>query len=89
MTLNPDHRPLWPGGPASTNWDMELDHRDAELPFQLLTEREEKSRVAIDSNESFSWWTKTFTDPRLCAAIVDWLTVGGNIIETGTASATP
>jgi hypothetical protein len=31
-------------------------------------------------------WTKTFTDPRLCAAIVDRLTSGGNIIETGTDS---
>lgn len=31
-------------------------------------------------------WTKTFTDPRLCAAIVDRLAFGGNIIETGTDS---
>jgi hypothetical protein len=28
----------------------------------------------------------TFTDPRLCAAIIDRLTFGGNIIETGTDS---
>jgi hypothetical protein len=28
-------------------------------------------------------WTKTFTDPRLCAAIVDRLAFGGNIVETG------
>jgi DNA replication protein DnaC len=42
--------------------------------------------VAIACNESFSGWTKTFTDPRLCTAIVDRLTFGGNIIETGTAS---
>jgi hypothetical protein len=28
--------------------------------------------------------TETFTDPLLCAAIVDHLTFGGNIIETGT-----
>ncbi|MET8997159.1 ATP-binding protein [Amycolatopsis sp. NPDC004169] len=41
---------------------------------------------AIASNESFAGWTKTFTDPRLCAAIVDRLTLGGNIIETGTGS---
>jgi hypothetical protein len=34
----------------------------------------------------FGGWTKTFTDPRLCAAIVDRLTFGGNIIETGTDS---
>jgi DNA replication protein DnaC len=65
---------------------MELDKRGAELLFQLLTEREEKASVAIASNESFSAWTKTFTDPRLCAAIVDRLTFGGNIIETGTDS---
>jgi hypothetical protein len=31
-------------------------------------------------------WTKTFTDPRLCAAIVDRLTFAGQIIETGTLS---
>ena len=49
-------------------------------------EREEKNSVAIASNESFSGWTKTFTDPRLCAVIVDRLTFGGNIIETGTNS---
>ncbi|WP_312024748.1 ATP-binding protein [Nonomuraea sp. WAC 01424] len=57
-----------------------------ERPFQVLTEREEKSSVAIASNESFSRWTRTFTDPRLCAAIVERLTVAGNIIETGTDS---
>jgi len=65
---------------------MELDRRGAELLFQVLTEREETNSVAIASNESFSGWTKTFTDPRLCAAIVDSLTFGGNIIETGTTS---
>ncbi|MER5776783.1 IS21-like element helper ATPase IstB [Streptomyces sp. NPDC002039] len=65
---------------------MELDRRGAELLFQVLTEREEKNSVAIASNESFSGWTKTFTNPRLCAAIVDRLIFGGNIIETGTDS---
>lgn len=65
---------------------MELDRRGAELLFQVLTEREEKASVAIASNESFSGWTKTFTGPRLCAAIAGRLTFGGNIIETGTDS---
>jgi IstB-like ATP binding protein len=41
---------------------------------------------AIATNESFSGWDQTFTDPRLCAAIVDRLTFRGNIIETGTDS---
>ena len=65
---------------------MALDRRGAELLFQVFTEREEKNSVAIGSNESFSGWTNTFTDPRLCAAIVDRLTFNGTIIETGTDS---
>ena len=52
---------------------MELDRRGAELLFQVLTEREEKNSIAIASHEPFSGWTKSFTDPRLCAAIVDRL----------------
>jgi DNA replication protein DnaC len=68
---------------------MELDRRGAEMLFQVLTEREEKNSVAIASNESFGGWTKTFTDPRLCAAIVDRITYGGTIIETGTDSYRP
>ncbi len=58
---------------------LELDRRGAELLFQVLTEREETNSVAIVSNESFSGWTRACTGPRLCAAIVDRLTFGGNI----------
>ncbi|MCL2424337.1 MAG: IS21-like element helper ATPase IstB [Micrococcales bacterium] len=65
---------------------MRLDAHGAELLFQVLTEREEKSSVAIASNQPFSGWTSTFTDPRLCAAIVDRLTYNATIIETGTTS---
>jgi DNA replication protein DnaC len=65
---------------------LSLDRRGAELLFEVLTEREEKSSIAVASNEAFSFWTKTFTDPRLCAAIVDRLTYTGQIIETGTIS---
>jgi hypothetical protein len=73
-------------GVSSSTQHLQLDRRGAELLFQVLTEREEKNSVAIASNESFAGWGKTFTDPRLCAAIVDRLTFGGNIIETGTDS---
>jgi DNA replication protein DnaC len=65
---------------------VELDRRGAELLFQVFTEGEEKNSVATASNESFGGWTKTFTDPRLGAAIVDRLTFGGNIIDIGTHS---
>jgi len=65
---------------------INLDRRGAELLFEVLTDREEKSSVAVASNETFSAWTTTFTDPRLCAAIVDRLTFNGHIIETGTHS---
>jgi DNA replication protein DnaC len=65
---------------------MELDRRGAELLFQVLTEREETASIAIASNQPFSGWTRTFTDPRLCAAIIDRLTFAGNVLETGTKS---
>ncbi|WSS31470.1 ATP-binding protein [Streptomyces sp. NBC_01185] len=64
---------------------MELD-RLCRAPLPGSDRAGGKNSVAIASNEPFSGWTKTFTDPRLRAAIVDRLTFGGNIIETGTDS---
>jgi DNA replication protein DnaC len=52
----------------------------------VFTEREEKASVAVASNAAFSEWTSAFTDPRLCAAIVDRLTYDAHIIQTGTSS---
>lgn len=65
---------------------MELDKRGSELLFQVLTEREERNSIAIASNQAFGEWTRTFTDPRLCGAIVDRLTFKAHIIETGSDS---
>jgi DNA replication protein DnaC len=65
---------------------IELDRRGAELLFQVFTEREEKNSVAVASNAPFSEWAQAFTDPRLCAAIVDRLTYQAPIITTGTGS---
>lgn len=50
---------------------MELDRRGAELLFQVFTEREEHTSIAIASDESFSGWTRVI-GPRPCA-IVDRL----------------
>lgn len=65
---------------------VHLDPRGAELLFQIITEREEKASIACASNAPFSEWDKTFTDPRLAAAIVDRLTFNAHIIQTGTDS---
>ncbi len=61
---------------------MELDRRGAELLFQVLTER--KRKTASRSPPTNRWVNQTFTDPRLCAAIVERLTYHGPIFETGT-----
>lgn len=54
--------------------------------FQILTEREEKSTVAVASNLPFSEWGQVIADPRLVAAVVDRLTFRAHIVETGTES---
>jgi DNA replication protein DnaC len=65
---------------------VQLDARGAELVFQILTEREEKSSIALASNLPFSEWSQIIADPRLVAAIVDRVTFNAHIIETGTDS---
>lgn len=65
---------------------VHLDPRGAELLFQIITEREEKASIACASNAPFSEWGRTFTDPRLAAAVVDRLTFNAHIIQTGTDS---
>jgi hypothetical protein len=65
---------------------VHLDPRGAELLFQIITAREEKASIACASNAPFSEWGRTFTDPRLAAAVVDRLTFHAHIIETGTDS---
>lgn len=65
---------------------LHLDDRGAELLFQVITEREERASIAVATNSPFSEWNRTFTDPRLCAAVIDRLTFNALIIETGTDS---
>lgn len=52
----------------------------------MFTEREEKASIAVASNAAFSECARTFTGPRLYAAIVDRLTFDAHIIETDTES---
>jgi hypothetical protein len=54
--------------------------------FQVLTGREEKNSIAVASNEAFTGWSRTFTDPRLCAAIVDRPTFSAALSATETES---
>ncbi|MFF3518379.1 IS21-like element helper ATPase IstB [Streptomyces sp. NPDC002573] len=69
---------------------LDLDKAGAKLLFQIFTEREERRAIAIASNAPFSEWKQTFTDPRLCTAIVDRVTFiinnNAHIVETGTQS---
>jgi DNA replication protein DnaC len=65
---------------------VQLDSRGSELLFQILTEREEKSSVAVASNLPFSEWAQVIPDPRLVSAVIDRLTFNAHIIETGTTS---
>ncbi|MER6372865.1 ATP-binding protein [Streptomyces mirabilis] len=63
---------------------LELDRRSAEMLFQILTGRGERKSIAVASNEGVRGWRRTFTDPRLCAAIVDGPTFNAALSATGT-----
>ena len=65
---------------------VRVDDRGAELLFQVITERDERASLAVASNHPFSEWGRTFSDPRLAAAVVDRVTFRAHIIETGTNS---
>jgi len=58
----------------------------AELLFQVLAERNEAASIIVTTNLPFGEWTRIFTDARLCKAVVDRLTFGAHIVETGTDS---
>ncbi|MCB0924364.1 MAG: ATP-binding protein [Mycobacterium sp.] len=62
---------------------LRLDHRGAELLLAVLTARDEPCAVASAAERPLSALPKTFTDPRLCAAIVERLTRDGHVIDTG------
>lgn len=53
---------------------------------EVLTEREEKNSVAIASNESFSGWTKTFTDPGSARPSSPGSPSAADLIQTGAGS---
>jgi DNA replication protein DnaC len=65
---------------------LPLAKTDAELLFQILSQRHEKYPVVITTNLPFSEWTSVFTDHRLCKALIDRITHRAHIIETGTNS---
>ena len=62
---------------------LPLAKTDAELLFQILSQRHEKNPVVITTNLPFSEWTSIFTDHRLCKALIDRITYKAHIIGTG------
>lgn len=58
----------------------------AELLFQVIAGRAERSAVIITTNLPFSEWTTMFPNARLCKAMLDRLTDQAHIIETGNES---
>ena len=58
----------------------------AELLFQVIAERAEKTAIIVTTNLPFSEWPQVFTNARLCKAVLDRLTDQAHIIETGSES---
>ena len=62
---------------------LPFSRNDAELLFQVLSERQEQKPLILTTNLPFGEWTSIFSDPRLCRAVVDRITHKAHIIETG------
>ena len=58
----------------------------AEFLFQVIAERAEKAAVIVTTNLPFSEWTQVIPNARLCKALIDRITDGAHIVETGTES---
>ena len=58
----------------------------AELLFQVIADRAEKTAVIVTTNLPFSEWPQAFPNARLCKAMLDRLTDRAHIVETGTES---
>jgi len=63
-----------------------LAEAGAELVFQVIADRAEKTAVIVTTNLPFSEWPQVFPNARLCKAMLDRLTDRAHIIETGTES---
>jgi DNA replication protein DnaC len=50
---------------------LPLDRSDANLVFQVISRRYEKTSTIITSNKSFAEWGQIFTDDVLATAILD------------------
>ena len=53
----------------------------AELLFQVLAERHERTSVIITTNKGFGEWTEIFGEPALTAALLDRITHKAHIIN--------
>ncbi len=58
----------------------------AELLFQVIADRSERSALVLTTNLPFSEWTQVIPSARLCKALLDRITDRAHIIETGSES---
>ena len=61
---------------------MNLAEVGAELLFQVIADRAERTALIITTNLPFSEWTQVFPNARLCKALLDRTTDRAHIIET-------
>lgn len=65
---------------------MPLSKTGAELLFELVSQRYERSSTLITSNLPFEEWTETFGSERLTGALLDRLTHHASILEMNAES---
>jgi len=65
---------------------VSFPRQGAELLFQVISERTERSSTVITTNLDFSRWDEVFGDTMLAAALVDRLTYRSHILNMNAES---
>ena len=62
-------------------WYVSMDKSACELLFNLISSRNERGSIIVNSNLTFDRWEETFKDPTLTGALIDRLAHKAHVLD--------
>jgi DNA replication protein DnaC len=60
---------------------VSLEKNGCEMLFNMISSRNDKGSIIINSNLTFDWWEEIFKDPTLTGALIDRLAHKAHILD--------